>query len=67
MAVLLEFKPRLQDDADRAEMASGFNFKLLFFTGVQYERIADEQPKTLSSHNKDQRKLPRRPNQRLKA
>lgn len=67
MAVIVEFKPKLQTAGDMVDSPVGKPFTLLFFTGVQYERISDETPSFPCGEKKEQRKMARRPHQRLKA
>lgn len=67
MAVIVEFKPKRQAADSIVGGRADKAFTLLFFTGVQYERITDESPSFCGREEKEQRKMPRRPHQRLKA
>lgn len=63
MALVIEFKQKSREGAGSNFKATDGRFTLLFFTGVQYERIADKQPDS----SKANRNLPRRRGQQLKA
>ena len=67
MALVVEFKPKVQGIGRRAEGSGHPSFTLLFFTGVRYERMTDDQSSLKDNETKNSRRASRRSHLRMKA
>jgi hypothetical protein len=67
MASVIAFKPKVQGTGKRAEGTSPSPFTLLFFTGVRYERMIEDQSVSKAGTAANARRASRRSQDRLKA
>ena len=67
MAVIVEFRQRVQSSVRNSGADGRAGFKLLFFTGVRYERMLDDEACKQMSVDKEVRRTQKRTHQRLKA